>query len=75
MAKNKEPEIVEKELWDHYSELPNPSWYEYIADKDIPAHAEDITVIIDSENSGLSAEQRLKEIKKKINETFYKTKV
>lgn len=25
----KNPEIVEKELWDHYSELPNPSWYEY----------------------------------------------
>ena len=22
-------EIVEKELWDHYSELPNPAWYEY----------------------------------------------
>ena len=22
-------EIVEKELWDHYSELPNPNWYEY----------------------------------------------
>ena len=26
---DKEPEIVEKELWDHYSELPNPAWYEY----------------------------------------------
>ena len=25
----KEHEIVERELWDHYSELPNPSWYEY----------------------------------------------
>ncbi len=24
-----EPEIVEKGLWDHCSELPNPSWYEY----------------------------------------------
>jgi len=22
-------EIVERELWDHYSELPNPNWYEY----------------------------------------------
>jgi len=22
-------EIVKKELWDHYSELPNPAWYEY----------------------------------------------
>jgi hypothetical protein len=20
-------DIVEKELWDHYSELPNPMWY------------------------------------------------
>ena len=29
MKKNKEAEIVEKELWDHYSELPNPAWYEY----------------------------------------------
>ena len=27
--KNKEEEIVERGLWDHYSELPNPSWYEY----------------------------------------------
>ena len=26
---DKEPEIVEKGLWDHYSELPNPLWYEY----------------------------------------------
>tara|TARA_R110002050_G_scaffold157886_1_gene286581 strand:- start:484 stop:1041 length:558 start_codon:yes stop_codon:yes gene_type:complete len=26
---DKEPEIVEKGLWDHYSELPNPAWYEY----------------------------------------------
>ena len=22
-------EIVDREMWDHYSELPNPSWYEY----------------------------------------------
>ena len=21
--------IVEQEMWDHYSELPNPAWYEY----------------------------------------------
>ena len=26
-------DIVEEELWDHYSELPNPLWYEY-KDKD-----------------------------------------
>jgi len=29
MEHEKKPEIVEKELWDHYSELPNPDWYEY----------------------------------------------
>jgi len=22
-------DIVEAELWDHYSELPNPAWYQY----------------------------------------------
>ena len=26
---NKTAEIVDKEMWDHYSELPNPAWYEY----------------------------------------------
>lgn len=25
----KEKDIVEEGLWDHYSELPNPLWYEY----------------------------------------------
>ena len=29
MKKEKESEIVERELWDYYSELPNPMWYEY----------------------------------------------
>jgi len=29
MSKNKQEEIIEKELWDHYSELPNPMWYEW----------------------------------------------
>jgi len=24
-----QPDIVEMELWDHYSGLPNPTWYEY----------------------------------------------
>ena len=24
-----EKDIVEEGLWDHYSELPNPLWYEY----------------------------------------------
>ena len=42
--KEKKSKIVEMELWDHYSELPNPSWYEY-KDKekedDIQKHRED----------------------------------
>ena len=29
-------EIVEKELWDHYSELPNPAWYEYKNKEEFP---------------------------------------
>ena len=23
-------EMVDLELWDHYSGLPNPSWYQYL---------------------------------------------
>ena len=26
---DKEKDRVEELLWDHYSELPNPLWYEY----------------------------------------------
>ena len=22
-------DLISKELWDHYSGLPNPSWYQY----------------------------------------------
>jgi hypothetical protein len=22
-------DLVEEELWDHYSDLPNPAWYQY----------------------------------------------
>ena len=40
MGIDKEAEIVERELWDHYSELPNPSWYEY-KDKDKDKDKED----------------------------------
>jgi len=32
-------EIVEKELWDHYSELPNPNWYEYIKNNNMKKQA------------------------------------
>ena len=24
------PELIEDELWDHYSGLPNPMWYQHI---------------------------------------------
>ena len=36
---SKESKIIEMELWDHYSELPNPSWYEY-KDKEIKKNNE-----------------------------------
>ena len=26
---SKEHEIIERNMWDHYSELPNPAWYAY----------------------------------------------
>lgn len=29
MKEDEEEDIVEQEMWDHYSELPNPMWYEY----------------------------------------------
>jgi hypothetical protein len=31
---NKFEEIVEKELWDHYSALPNPQWYDFKNNKE-----------------------------------------
>ena len=27
-------EIIDDELWDHYSGLPNPMWYQYIKEID-----------------------------------------
>ena len=33
-------EIVSKELWDHYSELPNPAWYEYKNNKEMSTRAQ-----------------------------------
>lgn len=27
-------EIVEREMWDHYSELPNPAWYQYLHEQE-----------------------------------------
>jgi hypothetical protein len=29
VSKPKKIDLVEAELWDHYSGLPNPSWYQY----------------------------------------------
>ena len=33
MVKNK-PELIDDELWDHYSGLPNPMWYQHITELD-----------------------------------------
>jgi hypothetical protein len=27
-------EVIEDELWDHYSGLPNPMWYQHITEID-----------------------------------------
>lgn len=29
MSKTNVVNLIEEDLWDHYSGLPNPSWYEY----------------------------------------------
>jgi len=34
MDKNKVEKIIEMELWDHYSELPNPQWYDFKNNKE-----------------------------------------
>jgi len=29
MSKPEKIDMIEAELWDHYSGLPNPAWYQY----------------------------------------------
>jgi hypothetical protein len=31
MMSKRELDLIEAEMWDHYSGLPNPAWYEYEA--------------------------------------------
>ncbi len=44
------PEVTDDELWDYYSGLPNPMWYQYIKeiedDEDNTIDINDIEVII-----------------------------
>ena len=28
------PQVIDDELWDHYSGLPNPMWYQHITELD-----------------------------------------
>jgi hypothetical protein len=44
--------LVEEELWDHYSGLPNPSWYQY---KKSLSNEEDDTD--DSTSAGINNEK------------------
>jgi len=41
--------LIEEDLWDHYSGLPNPTWYEYKNqledEEDDTSDSTDITVI------------------------------
>jgi hypothetical protein len=78
MSSNKEPEIVEKELWDHYSELPNPSWYEYIADKDNWIYVDEYRRRKEDNSVHqlyISGEWKNIQLGIEDNETFCKTKV
>ena len=33
--------IVDEEMWDHYSELPNPAWYEYKNKKEMKRYEQE----------------------------------
>lgn len=75
MAKYLKQGFVRELEWQlNREEISYSKWVNLMEEECIKNLTEDINDIINSENSGLSAEQRLKEIKK-INETFYKTKV
>jgi len=54
----KQPEIVEKELWDHYSELPNPSWYEYKENKNMN-ELQDLSKMIVELNNSTSTNEKI----------------
>ncbi len=80
MASNKEAEIVEKELWDHYSELPNPAWYEYkeLEDKEGWIYVDEYRRRKEDNSVHqlyISGEWKNIELGIKNNETFCKTKV
>ena len=45
------PEIIDDELWDHYSGLPNPMWYQHI--KELEDEEEDT---IDSDDTEVTTE-------------------
>ena len=34
--------IVDKEMWDHYSELPNPAWYDYKNKKEMNKNEQEL---------------------------------
>jgi hypothetical protein len=42
-------DLIEEDLWDHYSGLPNPTWYEYKKqledEEDITSDSSDTTVV------------------------------
>jgi hypothetical protein len=41
------PEVIDDELWDYYSGLPNPMWYQHI--EEIEDEEEDTSVSDDTE--------------------------
>ena len=68
---NKESEIVERGLWDHYSELPNPSWYEYKNKEEIKMKEEESNRIKESVESFLDDGVELDEYYKSLGKKKY----
>ena len=68
---NKESEIVERGLWDHYSELPNPSWYEYKNKEEIKLKKEESNRIKESVESFLDDGVELDEHYKSLGKKKY----
>ena len=52
-------DLISKELWDHYSGLPNPSWYQY---KKELGEEEDTEDIIDLGNSNEEIQTQKKKV-------------
>ena len=47
------PQVIDDELWDHYSGLPNPMWYQHITELEDEDEEEDTS---DSDDTTVTTE-------------------